>query len=249
MTKYEKDKLSIGEAASFLNVSVDTLRRWDKAGLLAAKRLANGYRYYDRVDLEERLSQLDNLTALAKRWAMSETETPLQDRYYCPTHDIFIARSSKLRFDLEKAGFGEKIATLTDMVVGEIGNNSFDHNIGNWPDVPGIFFGYDLKKSEIILADRGQGILTTLRRVRRELSSDQEAIGIAFTLPISGRGAEKRGNGLKLVRQTVISNPFSLDFTSGTGKLELNQGDKDLNIQKSNISFHGCMAIIKILGK
>ena len=46
-------------------------------------------------------------------------------------------------------------------VAGEIGNNSFDHNLGNWADMIGIFFYYDEKTHTIILADRGQGVLVT----------------------------------------------------------------------------------------
>jgi hypothetical protein len=28
--------------------------------------------------------------------------------------------------------------TLADAVLSEIGNNAFDHNVGNWRDVPGV---------------------------------------------------------------------------------------------------------------
>ena len=41
--------------------------------------------------------------------------------------------------------------------------------------IPGIFFGYDLNKKRIALADRGLGILTILKRVKPELNTDAEA--------------------------------------------------------------------------
>lgn len=45
--------LSVGEAAAYLGVSVQTLRRWDASGKLRPVRHpASGYRFYKRADLE-----------------------------------------------------------------------------------------------------------------------------------------------------------------------------------------------------
>lgn len=44
--------LQVSEAADYIGVSPQTLRRWDRAGRLSAVRHANGYRYYRRTDLE-----------------------------------------------------------------------------------------------------------------------------------------------------------------------------------------------------
>ena len=93
--------------------------------------------------------------------------------------------------------------SLIVSVAGEIGNNSYDHNIAHWPDIPGIFFGYELKKNQIALADRGLGILETLKRVKPELKDFKEALQVAFTEIISGRTPEARGNGLKYVRRVI----------------------------------------------
>ena len=47
------DYLSLQEAAEYLGVSAQTLRRWDHAGKLhAVRRAGSGYRYYRRTDLE-----------------------------------------------------------------------------------------------------------------------------------------------------------------------------------------------------
>ena len=49
----EKDFLTVAEAAKYINVSAQTLRRWDQEGKLnAVRNPANGYRYYKRSDLE-----------------------------------------------------------------------------------------------------------------------------------------------------------------------------------------------------
>lgn len=53
-----KDMLRVGEAASFLGVSRETLRNWDKSGRLKpARHPITGYRYYQLAKLEEFLNQ------------------------------------------------------------------------------------------------------------------------------------------------------------------------------------------------
>lgn len=47
----------ISQAAKVLGVSQPTLRRWDKAGILVAKRTVTGYRYYTQEQIEEFLSK------------------------------------------------------------------------------------------------------------------------------------------------------------------------------------------------
>ena len=45
--------LTVGQAAQYLGVSKDTLRRWDKSGKLAARRHpVTGYRLYLKRDLD-----------------------------------------------------------------------------------------------------------------------------------------------------------------------------------------------------
>jgi excisionase family DNA binding protein len=45
--------LSIGDAADFLGVSVDTLRRWEKKGKIEAYRSPGGHRYFKKEDLSD----------------------------------------------------------------------------------------------------------------------------------------------------------------------------------------------------
>src|SRR5665213_1708744 len=44
--------ISIGQASKYLGVSIDTLRRWEKAGKLQAQRLDGKNRYFLFSDLE-----------------------------------------------------------------------------------------------------------------------------------------------------------------------------------------------------
>lgn len=46
------ERLSIGKAAEYLGVSIDTLRRWEKRGRVAALRSPGGHRYFRKEDLD-----------------------------------------------------------------------------------------------------------------------------------------------------------------------------------------------------
>ena len=237
----EEKLLTIAEAAEVLGVSVDTLRRWDKSGKFVAIRKEGGtHRYYREKDLEIFAS---DLVKLSNDWVTNGLELP--STFYCANSSIFQARLIKMQNALIGEGVPDTIMPLIVAVAGEIGNNSFDHNLGQWPDVPGIFFGYDISKRQVVLADRGLGILVTLSRVRPELKNHTEALRVAFTEIVSGRSPEDRGNGLKFVRQVVAENPISLFFRSGDGELRLKKDNNELYITRSQKDTRGCLAIIE----
>ncbi|MDP3710764.1 MAG: helix-turn-helix domain-containing protein [bacterium] len=236
----EEKLLTITQAAEILGVSLDTLRRWDKSGkLIAIKKDGGTHRYYREKDLEIFAS---DLMKFASEWIQDGTKFP--GKFYCSTSSIFNARLTKMQNTLmQKPGF-EKLYSLIVLVAGEIGDNSFAHNLGKWPDTPGIFFGYDIKKGTVVLADRGLGILETLRRVRPDLSTHMKAVEVAFTEFISGRAPEKRGNGLKLVREVVLTQPIDLFFVSGDAEVYLRGADKSFRVTRGPSTVRGCMAKI-----
>ena len=51
-TTAEGDLLPIGEAARLLGVSIETIRRWDRAGRLPSTRTLGGQRRFARADVE-----------------------------------------------------------------------------------------------------------------------------------------------------------------------------------------------------
>lgn len=236
----EKKLLKISEAAEILGVSIDTLRRWDESGkLIAIKKRGGTHRYYREKDIEIFAS---DLFKLASDWIGQGVEFP--GTFYCSTSSIFQARLVKMEHLLiKKPGF-EKLYSLIVLVAGEIGDNSFAHNLGKWPDTPGIFFGYDIQKGVIVLADRGLGILETLRRVRPDLSTHVKAVEVAFTEFLSGRAPEKRGNGLKLVREMVLTQPIDLFFTSGDAEVHIKGVNKSFQVVRGSDVVRGCMAKI-----
>lgn len=237
--------ISIGEVAKLLGVSIDTLRRWDLAGRLRSTRSnPRGHRYYRQSDIDQYLQDVDTI---ARHWAQAPQTIEPESDVYCQTRDVFQARLEQFQSKLSRITPLTTVSLVT-AVAGEIGNNSFDHNLGNWPDIPGIFFSYSMRSRKVVLADRGIGILATLKRVRPELVNANEALKVAFTETISGRFPETRGNGLKFVKSIIIANPFILSFQTGDAYLYLKQHDRDVAVQKAKTLIRGCFAMIEFEG-
>jgi len=231
----------IGKVAEMIGVSIDTLRRWDKSGKLpAVRRTPSGNRYYLLEDIE---LLLNDPVAIARQWVFNTTPKPPQTNFHCGTRDVFQARLESFQHKLTKST-NIQTSSLITAIAGEIGNNSFDHNLGNWPDILGIFFSFTPTK-KIVLADRGQGILTTLKRVDSTLETHAQALTAAFTKRISARPLEARGNGLKFVKAIVTSHPFKLSFQTGNALLELSEKENLVNVQVVPETVRGCFVVIE----
>ncbi len=238
--------IKINEAAKMLDVSIQTLRRWDKSGQLKSLRInPTGYRYYKLSDIQL-ITQ--DIFSLAKEWISKSIAVEPDNQFFCLDGPTFQTKLNHLEIALQKIPELEKDFSFISSIVGEIGNNSFDHNLGSWPDIRGVFFAYDLNKKQIVLADRGQGILTTLKRARPTLANDSEALLTAFTEKISGRAPENRGNGLKYVKKVVADIKkdilLKLYFQSGDAFIILDDKTTDIKIEQANNSFRGCLALI-----
>ena len=240
----EDDLLAIGDSARYLEVTIKTLHRWEESGrLLPSYKSEGGTRYYSKAKLD---LFLHDQSELARAWITDDIGENITPEQYCKTSNIFQARLARLYSDLVNTGnLSANTIALVVAVVGEVGQNSFDHNIGNWPDVAGLFFSYDVDKREIILADRGQGVLKTLKRTLGELETDEEALRVAFTDIVSGRAPENRGNGLKFVRKQVRERFESLEFQSGETEVIIENGVEDLVFNKKVTKYRGCFIRIK----
>lgn len=237
----QKNFYTTTELAKLLNISRIAVFNKIKKGDIKAQKMGRNFVIFKK-DIGDIDIFLNNLFNLAKNWTVSEKE--ISEQFYCQNSAIFQARITKMEMLMLQNKDTQKIYSLLISVAGEIGNNSYDHNLGQWPDVPGIFFGYDLNKKQIILADRGLGILQTLKRVRPQLKNHKEALRVAFTEIISGRKPEARGNGLKYVRSVISKYQINLLFQTGDAKLKLNGGSADLNIENTIENIRGCIALI-----
>lgn len=235
---------SIRQAAEILDKNIITLRRWEKSGKLIPVRTKGGHRYYRKEDIEKFLSELD-VFKIAQKWVKAKGSKEPTEFFYCPTSDIFKIRLIRLEKELMSVLELKELYSLIIAVAGEIGSNSYDHNLGNWPDIPGIFFGHNAKAKQIVLADRGQGVLATLKTIKPELNNDSDALKVAFTETITGRAPEHRGNGLKFVREVIANYDISLIFETGNARLKMRKRNKALNIRTLKYSINGCLALIE----
>jgi len=168
------------------------LRRAHLGGFLAEIGLSRHAKLFDAIQINER----DNLN--------------IHEIYHCPTKDIFGARLGKFLMMYKNFGLNDEQAQYMTAILGEIGNNVFDHNLGNWPlDVAGaIIMGQRFprkKELEIVVADPGIGFKQSLHRKDPNLKDQIEAIKLALQKGVSGRIEEDRGNGLKYVQDWTFN--------------------------------------------
>ena len=78
------------------------------------------------------------------------------------------------------------------------------------------------------------------------ISSDVEAIEMAFTKKISGRHPEQRGNGLKFVANTIQKNNWHLFFQSGSGSCSID--NSGMKFFETPTAVTGCLAVIDFSG-
>lgn len=157
------------------------------------------------------------------------------NEHFSSTRDIFTARIQS--YVLETNNY------LEAAIIGEIGNNTFDHNFvfeNNYPR--GVYCNLVFQQNYIILADFGKGVRQSLLPVLPLIKSDREAVETAFTKRISGRSPEQRGNGLKFVSEAIQQNKWSLYFQSGRGYCSIDT--TGIRFSDKNISLAGCLAII-----
>jgi len=160
--------------------------------------------------------------------------------YFSGTRDVFTARIQSYVLETKKY--------LEAAIIGEIGNNTFDHNFIFENGFPiGVYCNLSYLQKYIILADYGRGVKQSLLSVLPSLNSDLEAVEAAFTKRISGRSPEQRGNGLKFVAETIQQNNWHLYFQSGSGCCSID-GD-GIKFSDRLPSLTGCLAILNLRGE
>ncbi|PIS29921.1 hypothetical protein COT42_04040 [Candidatus Saganbacteria bacterium CG08_land_8_20_14_0_20_45_16] len=172
---------------------------------------------------------------LLKWLQLPMVEAVFDEAYQCNSRDVFTAKLDNL--------YQETNNSLMVAVAGEIGNNAFDHNLGSWLDVAGVYFRHFNNEKIVVIADRGQGVRKTLSNIVPDIQTDKRAIEIAFTKTISGRSPEQRGNGLKFVAEAVKNNNWELFFQSGAGLVKIE--NVAMSFSESSKIINGCLAILE----
>jgi hypothetical protein len=159
--------------------------------------------------------------------------------HFSITRDVFTARLESFIIDNNKY--------LEAAIIGEIGNNTFDHNF-MFENIyqKGVYCNYNFQERYVVLADYGRGIKGSLLQVIPNIQNDLEALEIAFTQKISGRSPEQRGNGLKFVSETIQNNNWDLYFQSGNGCCFINRSG--IRFSDKNTFVSGCLAIVNFNG-
>lgn len=91
----------------------------------------------------------------------------VQEIIHCRYHDDFSARLGRFEKIFQQFGFNNDDAKRASVIVGELGNNVFDHNLGNWPtNFSGLIIAAQnypkMKRIECIIGDAGVGFLGSL---------------------------------------------------------------------------------------
>ncbi len=168
----------------------------------------------------------------------SSEDLHTQEIVHCRYVDEFSARLGRFEKMFKNFGLNDDDAKRALVIVGELGNNVFDHNLGSWPtNFSGAIIAAqhypETKRIEVVIGDAGVGFLGSLHNAFPDLSRDVEAIKKGLE-GYTGRVGEKRGNGLKLVQRWTITNFHgTLLIRSGGGLIHVDEdGTEEQEVPK-----------------
>lgn len=244
-TKVDLGSLKFIDPWSLVSLCLYLIERADKPQKkIILPQDINVLTYLKRVHFDAFLNEISysKEARKLKDFDIGEKENPnVQEITHCNYSDEFSARLENFIRMFTNFGLNESDAYRATTLVGELGNNVFDHNLGNWPtNISGCIIAgqnYPKKKLiEIVVGDPGIGFKESLKVAFPNLKDDLSAIkkGLAgFT----GRVGENRGNGLKLIQEWTLKN-FS-------GNVIIQSGEGLVIVNQKGISEH---KVPKILG-
>jgi len=226
-------------------------------GLICLKAIENGnnpdknlilprdpdiIKYLKRMHFDEIMAELTYGSFLdkLKNADMNERENlNIHEILHCLFRDQFTARlGSGIRRMFINFGMSEADEQRATALLGELGNNVFDHNEGAWPTKfrGAIIVAQNypkIQKIEVVVADPGVGFAGSLKNIENPPKNDSEAIKLGLQ-GVTGRIGEPRGNGLKLVQDWTI-NKFNgiIMIHSGNALIEVSRdGVKEKSVPK-----------------
>lgn len=196
--------------------------------------------YLKRMHFDVLMGELSYKNFLGSLEALhvNEKDNPgVHEIIHCNFRDEFNARlSSRIRLMFTNFGMSTEDEPLATSLVGEMGNNVFDHNEGAWPtDVRGAIILAQhfpkMNQTEVVVADPGIGFLGSLKASNPGLTNDVDAILLGLS-GVSGRVGENRGNGLKVIQDWTL-NKFDgiVRVQSGSGLVVIDkEGKRSLTV-------------------
>jgi len=145
---------------------------------------------------------------------------------HCVFRDELDARLNKIQRIFAHFGLNEVERSMATSLVGELGNNVFDHNDGQWPtSVRGAIILAQMnpqkRRVEVVVADPGIGFSGSLKALNPNIASDVDAIKLGLT-GVTGRVGESRGQGLQIVQNWTIEKfAGTVRIHSGRGLVEI----------------------------
>ncbi len=197
--------------------------------------------YLSRMHLANILRELgyqDQAQAISDFESTEQKNLNIHEIVHCSYRDDFNARLGRFIGMFQNFGLSIEDSQRATAVIGELGNNVFDHNSGSWPtNTVGCIIAaqhYPKKRTiEIAIADPGIGFLGSLSAAFPNMKDDITAIkkGLAGN---SGRIGEVRGNGLRLVQHWTINNFLgTVMIHSGNGLVVVDRtGMKSFTVNK-----------------
>ncbi|MGM9985788.1 MAG: MerR family transcriptional regulator [Bacillaceae bacterium] len=130
-------KLKIGEMSTLFQVSTDTLRYYDKEGILCPKKdEQSGYRYYEPIHIEQ-LYYIVFLRSLGA--SIQEINYLLHNRTLKNMKKLLEERKKHLQEEIERLQQLEKKVNNHLHVINKVENN-LEHQIINMPPFTGSFY-------------------------------------------------------------------------------------------------------------
>ncbi len=188
-------------------------------------------RYLKQMHFDERLKELeyrDAASVLAAIPISEQEDLNAHGTIHCRYGDEFNARLGRFERMFQNFGLNDEDAKRALVIFGELGNNVFDHNLGNWPtNFSGsivVAQNYPQRKRiECVIADVGVGFFGSLRAAFPILHDDLGAIQKGLE-GYTGRIGETRGNGLKTIQNWTIKNFHGiLNIHSGNGLVQVDE--------------------------
>jgi putative resolvase len=201
-------KVSIGQAAKELGVSIPTLRRWEAEGKIQAERTPKGHRRYDLAQLRglkpyetsktnrptvcyARVSSHDQKEDLVRQVALLETFCAANGWSYEIVQDL----GSGLNYN--KRGLQQLIKRICSGTVGRLVLTNKDRLLRFGSEL--IFWLCEAYNTEVVLINQGEQPLS----FEEELAEDVLEIITVFSARLYGSGSHKNRKLVETLREVA----------------------------------------------